>query len=69
MGVGVVNSTSNVDSIIRTFAYLNAWILELAKGVWIIEVGLYSSGHSLVVLPPVFIRKQLDASRLFYAIF
>ena len=27
-------------SIIPTFAYPNAWILELAKGVRIIEVGL-----------------------------
>ena len=36
-GSGVVNHTSNIDSIIT---YPNAWILELAKGVQIIEVGL-----------------------------
>ena len=42
MGVGVVNHTSNIDSrLSELFAYLNAWILELAKGVRIIEVGLY----------------------------
>ena len=31
MGVGVVNYTSNIDSIIRTY-YLNVLIMELAKG-------------------------------------
>ena len=40
MGVGVVNCTSNIDLIIRT-CYLNTLIMELAKGVQIIEVGLY----------------------------
>ena len=41
MGVGVVNRTSNMDSgLSKLFAYPNAWILELAKGVRIIEVGL-----------------------------
>ena len=39
MMVGVVNRTSNIDSrLSELFAYLNASILELAKGVWIIEV-------------------------------
>ena len=42
MGMGVVNHTSNIDSrLSKLFAYPNACILELAKGVWIIEVGLY----------------------------
>ena len=42
MGVGVVNRTSNMDSrLSKLFANPNAWILELAKGVRIIEVGLY----------------------------
>ena len=47
MGVGVVSHTSNIDSpLSELFAYLNAWILELAKWVWIIEVGLYQSSQS-----------------------
>ena len=42
MGVGVVNRTLNIDSrLSELFAYPNTWSLELAKGVWIIEVGLY----------------------------
>ena len=41
MGVGVVNRTSNMDPrLSKLFANPNAWILELAKGVRIIEVGL-----------------------------
>ena len=38
----MVNCTSNIDSrLSERFAYPSAWILELAEGVWIIEVGLY----------------------------
>ena len=38
----MVNRISNIDSrLSKLFAYLNAWILELAKGVRIIKVGLY----------------------------
>ena len=44
MGMGVVSSTSNIDSqLSELFAYPNTWILELAKGVQIIEVGLYNT--------------------------
>ena len=43
----MVNRTSNVDSrLSKLLAYLNAWILELAKGVQIIEVGPYFIGHA-----------------------
>ena len=42
MVVGVVNRILNIDSrLSEHFAYPNASILELAKGVRIIEVGLY----------------------------
>ena len=47
MGVGLVNRTSNIDSqLSEVFANTNGWILELAKGVRIIEVGhVYTSAH------------------------
>ena len=47
MGVGLVNRTSNIDSqLSELFANSNAWILELAKGVQIIEVGhVYTSAY------------------------
>ena len=36
------NHMSNIDSrLSKLIGYPNAWILELAKGVWIIKVGLY----------------------------
>ena len=39
----MVSHTSNINSqLSEVVAYPDAWILELAKGVWIIEVGLYS---------------------------
>ena len=40
MGVGVVNHTSNIDSIIWTFCLIKPLDLELAKGIQMIEVGL-----------------------------
>ena len=44
MVVGVINRTSNIDSqLSELLAYLNTSILELAKGVQIMEDGLYST--------------------------
>ena len=41
-GVGMVSRTLNIDSRLSELSvYPNAWILELAKGVRIIEAGLY----------------------------
>ena len=42
MGMGVVNRSLIIDSqLSKLFAYPNVWIVELAKGVRIIEVGLH----------------------------
>ena len=44
MVVGVINRTSNIDSqLSELLAYPNTSILELAKGVQIMEDGLYST--------------------------
>ena len=44
MVVGMVNCTSNIDSeLSELLAFPNTSILELAKGVQIMEVGLYST--------------------------
>ena len=51
MGVGVVSRTLNIDSrLSELFTYRNAWILELAKGVQIIEVGLYTCNRLYTLL-------------------
>ena len=50
MVVGVINRTSNIDSqLSKLLAYLNTSILELAKGVQIMEDGLYSTMIFLIV--------------------
>ena len=51
--MGVVNCISNtcIDSqLSKLFAYLNAWILELAKGIQLIEVVLYCQNTTSVLV-------------------
>ena len=69
MGVGVVNLTSNIDSrLSELFGYLNAWILEMAKGIGKSRLDCSADMHHSCIYMYLMLRRTLWISKFFLTI-